>query len=77
MKQFLDETLPQAPKKAYKYYQSYVGFKYKMDFEPGEVRNGGQVMYMDIGFLVMLMDLPEYKKNISVYADSLHKPRNL
>ena len=48
IEQFLNSTLPQLPKKAYNHYQSYVGFTYKLDFEPGEMRNSGQVMYIDI-----------------------------
>jgi hypothetical protein len=66
--------LPQLPKKAYNHYQSYVGFKYKLDFDPGEVRNYGQVMYVDIWFIVMLIDLPRYKRDILIFVDSLRKP---
>jgi len=71
IEQFLNSTLPQLPKKAYNHYQSYVGFKYKLDFEPGEMRNSGQVMYIDIWFIVMLIDLPHYKREIMWYIDSL------
>lgn len=70
---FLDLELPRPPKKAYKHYQSYVWFTYKLDFEPGEVRNHGQVMHIDIGFIAMLIDLPTYKRHIMSYADSLRR----
>lgn len=71
---FLYTELPTPPKKAYNHYQSYVWFKYKLDFESGEMRNNGQVMYIDIGFITMLIDLPRYKRDILIFVDSLRKP---
>lgn|GEM_PF-6792663 len=38
LEEFLDHHLPVPKRNAYKHYQSYVGFKYKLDFEPGEMK---------------------------------------
>ncbi len=75
---FLDTLFTKLPKKAYNHYQSYVWFKYKLDFEPWEVRKDGQIIYVDIWFIELLIDMPDFKRKILSFVDSLRvsKPNN-
>ncbi len=71
LEEFLSTLFNKIPKKAYNHYQSYVWFKYKLDFEPWEVRNNGQTIYVDIWFIELIIDMPKFKRKILAFVDSL------
>lgn len=71
LESFLDTQLPKPPKQVYYKYQSYIGFTYKLHFDTGEFKDGRQVVYIDISFLVRSLDASQYKRAIIDFVDSL------
>ncbi len=73
LEKFLDGYLPNISRKAYNNYQSYRGFKYKLDFDTGEYKDNRQIIYVDIGFLTLMKDAALHKKAIISFIDGIYQ----